>query len=309
MKLVIYETNLTKCEQFTKVFKNMKLFAEKVNISFDTDKLYLQTMDKSNISICELTLPKSWFDEYSLAAASETIGVNTTILYKILSTRDKQAQRIILTYDDANSDVLGLEFVTPSEKPVVTLVEEPKKKSRGKKAATAASDAAAANVEAASVSGVASVSGGERKNVFDKEFELPLYGIDSEMFQIPKQEYDAEVTIDSATLFATINQLKNFSDTVDVKFTEEGIVMTAHSIESGKMDVIIHIDDVESFEIVEGANINMSFSLNYLYNICAFYEVSKHIKISVLEEFPIQFTYDLGDNGIMQFYLAPKETD
>jgi DNA polymerase III sliding clamp (beta) subunit (PCNA family) len=279
-----------------------------VNILFDPERLYLQTMDKSNISVCELVLPKKWFDEYMLGKQSETIGVNTTILYKILSTRDKQIQRIIVSYEEDNSDVLSVAFVSPPPNDVIPIVvEEPVKKGKGKKKQEKVQEEKPQEKVQEKREEMSVCS--DRKNVFDKEFELPLYGIDTELFQIPPQEYDAEVVIDSGTLFAPISQLKNFGDTVEMRFTEDKIVMRAHSIESGKMDVIIDINDVESYEIVENANISMSFSLNYLYNICAFYEVSKNIKISVLENFPVKLSYDLSDDGFMQFFLAPKEND
>ena len=55
-------------------------------------------MDSSRVSIVEIFLPHNWFQNYDLKNGENiTIGINSTILFKVLNTRDKQ-QNIYLKY-------------------------------------------------------------------------------------------------------------------------------------------------------------------------------------------------------------------
>lgn len=104
--------NPSTAECFTNLFQHIKLFTEYVNITFSKEKLYLQTMDSSRVSIVEIFLPHNWFQNYDLKnEESITIGINSTILFKVLNTRDKQ-QNIYLKYDNDNSDKFYIDFVS-----------------------------------------------------------------------------------------------------------------------------------------------------------------------------------------------------
>ena len=56
MNILINDT--TKADIFSSLFQHIKLFTEQVNITFNKDKLYLQTMDSSRVSIFEMHLPE-----------------------------------------------------------------------------------------------------------------------------------------------------------------------------------------------------------------------------------------------------------
>jgi proliferating cell nuclear antigen PCNA len=85
---------------------------------FETDRVFIQAMDSSRVSILELYLPATWFDTYkNTRGASVVLGVNTTILFKVLSTRDK-TQSICLKFDEEQSDKLYLEFSSTNNKAV-----------------------------------------------------------------------------------------------------------------------------------------------------------------------------------------------
>jgi len=146
----------------------------------------------------------------------------------------------------------------------------------------------------------------EEKNNFDKHFEVPLIDIEVEYMAIPPIEYVAEFTIPSVTFSGLINQLKMFGESMDINCSEEKIVLFSNSIDSGKMSVEMNIDDLTSFAINEGEELNMSFSLNYLHNICSFNKLSKALGIELCYNFPLSIIYDLSDEGFMKFYLAPK---
>ena len=64
MNILINDT--TKADLFSSLFQHIKLFTEQVNITFNKDKMYLQTMDSSRVSIFEMHLPEKWFNEFKL---------------------------------------------------------------------------------------------------------------------------------------------------------------------------------------------------------------------------------------------------
>ena len=58
MNILINDT--TKADIFSSLFQHIKLFTEQVNITFNKDKLYLQTMDSSRVSIFEMHFFKNY---------------------------------------------------------------------------------------------------------------------------------------------------------------------------------------------------------------------------------------------------------
>jgi len=108
-------TNSVKAEAFSSIFQHMKLFTESVNVMFEPDRMFIQAMDSARVSIVEMYLPADWFDKYEhKKSGTITLGINTTIMFKVLSTRDK-IQSILLNYDMNQSDKLGLEFTSESK--------------------------------------------------------------------------------------------------------------------------------------------------------------------------------------------------
>lgn len=255
-------TNNARAEIFSNIFQHVKLFAEHVNITFDKDKMYLQTMDSSRVSIFEVFLPKDWFDEYDIKTDETiTLGIYSSILFKVLNTREK-TQVLNFVFNENESDKLFIHFTN------------------------------------------------DNKNIFDKHFEIPIIDIESELLSIPAFDSDADITIPSSTFAAIINQLQIFGDTIEFKCTEEKIELRSISPESGKMIVDIEIDDLTSYSITEDNEMNLSFSLSKLHNICLYNKMSKEIEILLTDNYPMKITYDLGiEDAKMVFFLAPKIGD
>ena len=101
---------IQKAEIFTGLFQHVKSFTEHINIMFEKDRMYIQTMDKSHVSIIEMVLPMGWFDVYeNKTPTTINIGVNSTILFKILNSREK-TQSIRIEYDEEEGDKLFIYF-------------------------------------------------------------------------------------------------------------------------------------------------------------------------------------------------------
>ena len=99
-------TNLQHADCFSALFQHVKLFSEHINIIFDENKMYIQCMDSSKVSVFEIFLPKEWFDSYELANnQSSTIGISASMLFKVLNTRDKK-QEIRFSFESEGDSII-----------------------------------------------------------------------------------------------------------------------------------------------------------------------------------------------------------
>jgi hypothetical protein len=71
------------------------------------------------------------------------------------------------------------------------------------------------------------------------------------------------------------------------------------------MVVIVDINDLVSFSINEGAELDLSFSIRYIHMFCLYKHLSKPWNLN-LENIPLMICYNIGDNASMKFFLAPK---
>lgn len=103
-------SNIGRAELFSQLFQHVRLFTEHINLTFDKDRMFMQSMDSARVSVFELILPSTWFDSYILTSNEPiTVGLNVTMLFKILNTREK-IQEILIKYSSTDSDKLFFEF-------------------------------------------------------------------------------------------------------------------------------------------------------------------------------------------------------
>jgi proliferating cell nuclear antigen len=251
--------NLSKLETFTPVFQHMKLVTDSVNIDCNEERMYIQTMDNSKVSILEITIPKSWFCNYS-CPSPVVWGINSSMFHRILTARDK-VQTMQILYDvESECDKLFIYMKSPI------------------------------------------------KSVFDRDFEVPLIELDTEIMSIPELEYHADISLPSADFALLINQLKGFGDTLQIVCNENKIEMISKSIEQGKMSVSVKIDDLTGFAIEEDKVLNMSFSLNLLHVICSYSKISKEVEIHMFENYPLHICYN-NEELTVRHFIAPKISD
>jgi proliferating cell nuclear antigen PCNA len=74
MKLSI--ENKPKLEMFVALFQLLKNWSTQLNLQFEPDQLYIQTMDKSHICLSNIVIKASWFSEYFVEEAT-SISVDT----------------------------------------------------------------------------------------------------------------------------------------------------------------------------------------------------------------------------------------
>ena len=148
-------------------------------------------------------------------------------------------------------------------------------------------------------------------SVFNKTFDVPLIDLDAEAMTIPDVEYQAEFSLASANFASLMNQLKMFGETMELHCCESKIELFSRSLDCGRMSVEIRIDDLTAFSIEEGAELKLSFSLAYLYNMAQFHKLAKEVELKFKEGYPLQVVYYLaGDTtATLRLYLAPKIED
>jgi hypothetical protein len=104
------------------------------------------------------------------------------------------------------------------------------------------------------------------------------------------------------------SQLSNFGNDIIIKCSEEEISLTTNGV-SGEMRVDIPIDDLSGYSIIEGEEIILTYSLSYINKMCITNKLSNDIEFSLSNNCPMKISYDLGDNSLLQFFMAPKIND
>jgi DNA polymerase III sliding clamp (beta) subunit (PCNA family) len=275
----------SKIEIFTTIFQIIKSISEQISIHFTDEKMFIQTMDPSKVSVLEIAIRSTWFDFYSCQEDDLHIGINTSILHRILSSKEK-TQTIHFEYnteDTGNEDKLFVNMVeitptkelqTTNEGEVVVPTDVPK----------------------------------NYKNVYNRYFEVPLINLENELMEIPTIDYEAEISLPSINFAILIHQLKGFGEVLNIKCNENDIQFISKSAENGSMRVEIKIDELSGFSIIEGENINVSFSLQYINTISAYSKISKMVELKIRRDYPIRVDYLFGETeeGSIKFFLSPK---
>ena len=145
----------------------------------------------------------------------------------------------------------------------------------------------------------------------DKHFHLPLMDIESEMLSIPEFDCDVNITIPSSNLSSIINQFQIFGDSLDFvcSHAENKVVVKSSGAETGKMEVDIVNSPQTECVIKDDVDMKVSFALYKMHDICCNTKLSKNVSVGISDCYPICVTYDVGNNGKMLFYLAPKVDD
>jgi len=297
MEIIINDHSKTEC--FTTIFQHMKSFTDFINISFDEGGISFQSMDNSHVSIVELNIPESWFSQYK-CTKSVVLGINISILHKILTTKEKN-QILHIVYESGN-DILEIHFLNSVEN--ILKEKETEKPKKTRKNAKKDENNEKLNETSAEIV----LTKNEFKS-YDKHFQIPLVDMEAETMEIPGIEYEVEFSLASVHFANIVTQLKMFGDSMEIQCSEEKIILNSNSTELGKMSVEINVNDLTEFSINEGCEVNQSFSLLYLNNICMFHKLSKEMNIKLSTNYPIYIFYDLGEEAQMTFYLAPKMED
>jgi proliferating cell nuclear antigen PCNA len=147
-----------------------------------------------------------------------------------------------------------------------------------------------------------------KKGDYDKFFKLPLLDYEYSEMIIPTTDYDAEFILPAKKVTDAFSQLSNFGDDLNIKCSEECVdfKVSGNVVE---MRININVDDMSSYAIVEGEEINLTYSLIYISKLCITNKLTNDIEFNLSNESPMKIKYDLGNDSSLVFYIAPKLTD
>jgi hypothetical protein len=66
---------------------------------------------------------------------------------------------------------------------------------------------------------------------------------------------------------------------------------------------------MSSYSVVEGDEVNLTYSLIYISKMCITNKLSSDIDFSLSNDYPMKINYDLGDDSSLTFYIATKLAD
>lgn len=146
------------------------------------------------------------------------------------------------------------------------------------------------------------------KGDFNKYFKIPLVDFEYEEMNISLVDYDAEFSISAKKICDIVSQMLTFGTNINVKCSEETIDLVTNGI-AGEMLVNIPIQDLTEYSIVEGGEINLAYSLNYINKMCLTNKLTNEIDFSIGIDCPMKISYNLGDGSSIVFFIAPKIQD
>jgi hypothetical protein len=275
----------SKIEIWSTFFQHLEGFTESVNLLFYYDRFYIQTMDKSHVAVCEIFLPSSWFDVYSVHESIHgnnrkyiSIGINVAMMTRILKVM-------------SNRTLLGGEGglkICGKEKTVLKMGYEYNGDTLD----------IGVNIFAIGVVGESAVGGGMGEKIQEYMFELPLVFLPHELMNIPTDtEYTAEIRLSSEWMAEIVKTLKGFGDTVELECSENEIAISVSGIEQGMMRVPISTEKLAFFSIEEGAVLDVYIRLKYMCIMASFHKLSKQLVLRMEKDRPIQWMYSLEAGG------------
>merc|ERR1712241_1089198 len=143
------------------------------------------------------------------------------------------------------------------------------------------------------------------------EFQLKLMQIESEHMEIPEQHYKVIAKLPSAEFQKICRDLKEFGETMQVSASKEGIKFSVAG-DVGAGNVMLKPREAEKPEdrvtLTVHEPVTATFALRYLVNFSKAAPLCGTVELGLGPDAPLLVKYDLetGDNGFMQFYLAPK---
>ena len=132
----------------------------------------------------------------------------------------------------------------------------------------------------------------ENDKKYTKSFELPLLELDYDEVEIPIQDYDCEITIETNEFVKLINQLKMFGNNVNIKCDPMGIKMIGYG-EFGKMKVEVREADIIKYVYDEDLNVSQEFNLDFVEKMCKFEKITDEIFIHFDNKRPMMIVYPL----------------
>lgn len=113
MKLVIRDK--TKKDLFIAIFQSIKACTNIISVTFNSNNIFIQGMDKSHVCMFEVNITATWFNEYQKDEDDmPTISFDSTVFCNIIST--KHDNHIMELHYEGDPDNLSVNLIAEKEK-------------------------------------------------------------------------------------------------------------------------------------------------------------------------------------------------
>merc|ERR1712232_936946 len=126
-----------------------------------------------------------------------------------------------------------------------------------------------------------------------------------------EQQYRVTAKMPSAEFQKICRDLKEFGETMQIKANKEGITFSVQG-DVGSGNVLLKPRESDKLEekvaLTVHEPVTATFALRYLVNFAKAAPLCATVELGLGPDAPLLVKYNLetGDNGFMQFYLAPK---
>lgn len=113
MRLTI--ENKSKQETFVAIFQQMKNWSSHINMHFENEKLYIQSMDKSHICLANIEIKGKWFSNYDCVTNTK-VSVDSNHFAILMNYALKHDIIELKFEDEVDPDKLYINFLNLKEK-------------------------------------------------------------------------------------------------------------------------------------------------------------------------------------------------
>jgi len=147
------------------------------------------------------------------------------------------------------------------------------------------------------------------------DFDLKLMQIDQEHLGVPDADFQATVELPSSEMRRICNDMAQFSDSVVIDTSKDGIKFSTKG-EIGGGSIVLKpkssSDKGESVSITATSSVSLTFALRYLNYFTKATSLSPWVRLQLSAGQPLEVMFTIMDDeskGSLKFYLAPKMDD
>ena len=104
----------SKLEVFVNIFQLLKNWSSYINMHFEKDRLYIQSMDKSHICLADIEIKDKWFSLFDCSCNSK-ISVDSTHFAILMNYALKHDKLELIYEDETDVDKLFVNFLNEKE--------------------------------------------------------------------------------------------------------------------------------------------------------------------------------------------------
>ena len=144
------------------------------------------------------------------------------------------------------------------------------------------------------------------------EFQLNLISLDVDHLTIPATEYSSVVAINAGEFSKICRELYSLNETMTISTNADSVQFAVES-EAGSGSIRIGVNEgmtKEQQTLIEVTEpCEQQFAIRYLNMFNKAAPLSTHTRLCLHQEQPLVVEYEIGNLGVLKYYLAPKIND